>query len=73
MKINNIGPTNFNGGIRINSMENKENQYLYNHILKITRDFKIPATFHTQEIELPTVTKDILKKLKELGIRFNNK
>lgn len=73
MKIHSITSTNFYGGINIKAAENKENQHLYNHILNITKEFKIPATFHTNEIELPSVSKAVIAKLKELGIKFNNK
>ena len=34
---------------------------------------KIPATFHTNMIELPSISEQIIKKLNELGIKFNNK
>jgi predicted metal-dependent TIM-barrel fold hydrolase len=73
MKINSIEPTTFNAGIKILCNENKGNQYLYNHVLKIARDYKIPATFHTDKIELPSVTKAILEKLNEFKINFSNK
>ena len=73
MKVNNVTSTNFGAGVRIRCTENKNHQYLYNEINDITKEFKIPATFRTQEIELPSITKDILKKLKDLGINFSNK
>lgn len=73
MKINSITPTNFRAGVKIIGAENKTHQYLYNEVNKITKDFKIPATFRTHEIELPTVTKAIVAKLNELGIKFSEK
>ncbi len=69
MKINNISSVNFNG-IHINASENKSNKYLYNQIQEITNVYKVPATFRTYSIELPTVTNEIIKKLTELGIKF---
>ena len=73
MKVNSIEPTTFRAGIRIRGAENKGHQYLYNEINDITKEFKIPATFKTREIELPSVSKGVLAKLQELGIKFNNK
>ena len=73
MKISSIESTSFNGGVKIIGAENKSCPYLYNHVLKLTRDYKIPANFHTDKIELPTVTKTIIEKLNELGVKFNNK
>lgn len=73
MKIHSITSTNFNGGVQIIVAENKENKYLYNHILNMTKEFKIPATFHTDMIELPSISKSIIAKLNELKIKFSNK
>ena len=73
MKVNNVCSTNFGAGIRINSAENKSCQFLYNKVNSLTYEFKIPATFHTHEIELPTVSKAVLEKLKSFGIKFSNK
>ena len=73
MKIKSITPTNFQAGVRILGAENKSHQYLYNEINNITKEYKIPATFHTNMIELPSISEQIIKKLNELGIKFNNK
>lgn len=73
MKIYSIGSTNFKGGVKILDAENKGNEFLHNHIQKITNDFKIPATFRSYEIELPSVSQAIIEKLNELGIKFSNK
>ena len=73
MYINSITPTNFQAGIKILKSENPERTYLYNEINKLTNEFKIPATFKNREIELPSVSKAILLKLKELGIKISNK
>ena len=72
MKVYGITSTNFNGGVKILAAENKENQYLYNHIQKMTNEYKIPATFHNNRIELPSISKIIIEKLKELGIKFSS-
>lgn len=73
MRINKIESTNFGAGVRIRGIENKEHQFLYNEINNITKEFKIPATFRTQEIELPSINENVLSKLKELGIKFSKK
>lgn len=72
MKVYGITSTNFNGGIEILAAENKGNEYLYNHIQKMTNEYKIPATFHNNKIELPSISKIIVEKLNELGIKFRN-
>ena len=72
MKVYGITSTNFNGGIKILAAENKGNEYLYNHIQKMTNEYKIPATFHNNKIELPSISKIIVEKLNELGIKFRN-
>ena len=73
MKVNNVSSTNFQAGIKIRGTENKGQKYLYNELLKLTKDYKIPANFHTNEVEFPSVSKSIIAKLNELGIKFNNK
>ncbi len=73
MRIDAIRPTNFKGGVNINAAQNKECKYLYNKLLALTNEYKIPANFRTYEVELPTVTKVIIEKLNELGIKFSNK
>ena len=73
MKVNSISSTNFQTGIRISAKENENCKYLYNHVNNLTKEFHIPATFHTKEIELPSVSKAILSRLQELGIKFSNK
>jgi len=73
MKIYNIEPTNFRAAVNISSIENKGRIYLYNEVNNITKEFKIPATFRTNNIELPSVTDNVINKLKELGIKFNIK
>lgn len=70
MKTNRISSTNFQSGIKVNCKDNKNIKYLYNEILGVTREYKIPANFQTPGITLPSVTKDVLKKLRELGIKY---
>ena len=72
MKVNNISSTNFGAGVRIASIDNKHRPFLYNDVEAIRKEFKIPANFHTNEIELPSISKAILKRLQDLGIKFNN-
>jgi len=72
MKVNRILSTNFGAGVSIHCVDNPNHKYLYNEVNDITREFKIPANFHTYKIELPTVSKAIIDKLNELGIKFKN-
>ena len=73
MKVYSIHPTTFKAGIGIKSANNKQHQFLYNEVLKLTRDFKIPANFRSKEIELPSISEKIIEKLNELGIKFCQK
>ena len=73
MKVNNISSTNFGAGIMIKATENRKCKFLYNHVNDLTNEFHIPANFRTHEIELPSVSKAIILKLKDLGIKFSNK
>lgn len=70
MRINNIEPTNFGAKARIRGIDNQKHPYLYNEIIALTKEYKIPATFKTHEIELPSVSNDVMKKLNELKIKF---
>ena len=70
MRINNIEPTNFGAKARIRGIDNQKHPFLYNEIIALTKEYKIPATFKTHEIELPSVTNDIFKRLNELKIKF---
>lgn len=63
---------NFNG-VYIPSDSNKHIKYLYNNVLDIVKQNKIPAMFGTKGIDLPSVTKNIIDKIKELGIIFIDK
>ena len=72
MKVSNISSTNFGTGVVINGSENKHRQFLYNEVDAIRKEFKIPATYHTHKIELPSVSKEILKRLSDLKIKFSN-
>ena len=73
MKIMGVEPISFNAGVRIMDSENTGHKYLYNEVLNMTREMKIPATFYSTKIELPSITKSVLARLNELGIKFNNK
>ena len=72
MRINNIESTHFGAKARIRGIDNKKHPYLYNEIIALTKEYKIPANFKTHEIELPSVTNDIFKKLNELNIKFKS-
>ncbi len=73
MKVNNISSTNFGAGVFIKGSENQHCKFLYNDIEAVRKEFKIPALFHTHDVELPSISKAVLQKLKELGIKFSNK
>ena len=70
MKINSVSATNFGSGVRILGSENKTHKFLYNEVNNITKEFNVAATFHSDKIELPFVTQQVIKKLKELRINF---
>ena len=70
MKINNIDSTNFCAKAYIRCAENQKHEYLYNEILNLTNKYKIPANFRTEDIDLPSVSTDILKTLNKLKIKF---
>lgn len=57
-------------GIKINAKANEECKYLYNKVLDVVRENKIPAVFATDHIELPTTTQKILDDLKALSIKY---
>jgi len=73
MKVNNVSSTNFGAMARIKQANNKNHPYLYNEIMKLAKEYQIPATFRTKEIELTSVPINILRKLNKLKIRFSNK
>ena len=52
------------------SKKNINKPFLYNEVLEITRCMGLPATFHTKKIELPSPTRELIAKLKELGISY---
>lgn len=73
MRVTRIGGIKANPtfkGLRINANENKKVKFLYNKVLDIVKENKIPATFSTDSIELPRITDKIVSKLKELEIVF---
>ena len=70
MKTNAVTPTNFQSGVKIRAAENKSHKFLYNEVLELTRKQGLPANFRTHEIELPSVTIDIMKMINSLKIKF---
>ena len=70
MKIQTVNNTSFNQNIRILSKENKHIPFLYNDLLKISRDNKLATNFRTTEIEFPNVSDSIVRKIKRLGIKI---
>ena len=70
MRIEKIQPIGFDGVAKIRGLDNKKHPFLYNEIENLRKEFKFPANFKTQEIELPSVSVDIFRKLNELKIRF---
>lgn len=71
MKINNINQINFGKSVIILASENKKNTYLYNQISDMIKEHHVPGIFQTNAIELPSVTEEVLKKVKELGIKYS--
>lgn len=49
---------------------NQGKQYLYNEVIDIVKENKVSAEFHTNYINLPDATKNVLEKLKEKNIEF---
>ena len=70
MKVYNITSTNFGTGVCVRAAKNRKNKYLYNQILAMTNEYKIPANFLTDKIQLPSVTNQILNDLKKLEIKY---
>lgn len=62
MKVNRITFT----GIKVYPQENKDVKFLYNKLLDTVQKEKLPATFKTDVVELPTNDRliEILNKLK---------
>lgn len=55
----------------INRLANKERTYLYNEMFDLSKEHQISGRFGNDYIELDNVPKVLLKKLKELGIKFS--
>ena len=72
MRINKITGTSFNNKIVINTNKNKHVEYLYNKVVDLAREDRVPAIFHLDRIELPYVKDNFLTKLNNLKIYFNN-
>lgn len=70
MKVSYVSSTNFGANIRIKSADNNKHKFLYNEMIDFTRYHGIPANFRTHEIELPSVSVEILQKLNKLKIKF---
>jgi len=75
MTISVVTPYVYTGlkAIRIlpKSPKNIGRELIYNEVLDITRKLRVPATFHTNLIEMPTPTTAVISKLDELGISFD--
>lgn len=50
----------------------KQPKYLYNHVLDIINELKLPAIFSNDCIELPKFNSLLITKLHKLGIKFYN-
>ena len=53
-----------------NLKDNKNIKYLYNDVLDVVNDCRIPAVFGNDRIDLPSPTKAALDKLNSLGIAY---
>lgn len=56
--------------ISISALVNKERTYLYNEMFDLAKEHQVAGRFGNYYIELDNVPKVLLKKLKELGIKF---
>lgn len=67
-----IAPVSFKAGVYIgrNAGNNKAHKYLYNEVMAVVEEYKIPAVVKTKGIDLPSVTENILEKLSKFGIEF---
>lgn len=65
MKVSRVSFT----GIKVYPSENKDVKYLYNKLLDTVQTEKIPATFKTDVVELPSSNK-LVEILKKLNIKF---
>ena len=70
MRIDSISPASFKAAVKIRGAENQGRVYLYNEVNSLMREFRIPAVFKTEEIDLPSVSNQIISKLNKLGIKF---
>ncbi len=50
--------------------QNKSHQYLYNEVMDIVKKEHIPALFNNEGIKLSNTTKNVIEKLKSLGIKY---
>lgn len=65
MKVNRVSFT----GIKVYPKDNKDVKYLYNELLDVVREQRLPATFRTDVVELPASNK-VAEILKKLNIKF---
>ena len=56
--------------IPANSAKNKERQYLYNEVLDLIKECRVPAVISNHGIKLPSPSTQILNRLNETGIHF---
>ena len=69
MRVGKIDTTPFEG-VKIIAKDNKEVKFLYNKVVDVVKENKIPAVFATDYIQLPTTTEKILKRLTELNVSY---
>jgi hypothetical protein len=48
-------------------------KYLYNEMLDLTNELKIPANFDNEGITFPRITFKLLDRLKEMGLKWVDK
>ena len=75
MLVNSVSQVNFNANkvqILRNVVENssKNRPYLYNQVVDLLEGKGMTAVFSRDSIEVSNPTKEFLKKIKELGIKF---
>lgn len=63
MKVNRIN-------VEISTLANKHRTYLYNEMFNLAKEHQIQGEFGNDFISLKSMPKNLLKVLKDLGIKF---
>lgn len=69
MKVGPIKGPSFDG-IKINAKENTHCEFLYNKILDVIKEEKVPATIRPYDVFISSEKQSIKDKLTQFAIRF---